>query len=1238
MKKSLKFITALLIFCVFAAIFPPVGLAEGGTVHNIPSKTDLYDYLQKSSVEDGDILQCADGVLVAASHGIDDPWIIDKSITIEGGTLTIGTGGILLGADVTFRNTELHFTKPICNAIVANGYTLTLDGVKAGSSGKVFNVFCGTLVPNSKQTFNVPPIGDSNEVIIQGNTNLRSGNTTVVGESNIYAGSLSLGSMSPDTDEAGKSNDFAGNPTIRVEGCANASTPLGTIYAGGAQQRNLYQVDAEKPILRDADQYTVDGTVTIIGTNAVPAVNGEGATATNVVYQGDGNLASKTFEDISSLSVETGQLVLENGSWFRKGGELILGADARLDLKKFASTNLDSIDSYQSDGGFLLLDQNQTWTTDAQVSGTTKIAIDSLSANRENSMKLPKAGHTYISAPNSSAGDFRLLPNLAQPNMTLEKDANGNWIATLPAQAASKLVSLAPENVQVTGEKTEIMIPLNPIYTGTELRLEDLLSVIQINVNGQQAQFTEDLDSPEYSYYTAEGLQLFIGDYGNGKGESFAICNEKDPYNVPVPNGIYTIQITVPGGEHTESGKDVTASCTLTVGDNAPAIKSIPVPTANAGLKWTGNMQTGVNAGTGYTLSGDFQATAVGTYTATAKLETGYQWTGGDTGDKIIRWSIAKADGPAAPSNLSAVAPASENSFDGQIIGTTSGMEYAEKPDFSDALDCGDGSTTGLAAGIYYVRVKETTTCEPGAYTMITVPAAGAPTVTGISVNSTTHKTEYKVGDSLDVTGLTINVAYSDNTTKTISVTADMVGGFDSRQAAESQILTITYEGQTATYAIRITASEQPGDHVHVWESAWNSNVSHHWHDCAASDCTVKDSYAAHTAGGWVVDQPATSTQSGERYRSCIVCGYEMNRETIPATGSKSSSKKRYTTVKNSDGSTTSTSTDRITGTVTETTRRPDGSKTVVETKKDGTIITTDTKKDGSIFKTVAWPDGTTETTSKWADGLTVTVQENLYGDEATVRIPAKLAEESSAGVALPLPPLSGENASITVHTGVKRLLPVEIPIYGNEATTVACLVNDNGSETIVKTAVLSGGKITVSLPDGATVRILDNRKYFQDVQDHWARTAIDFVAARELFFGTSAGTFDPDASMSRAMLMTVLAQLDGADTSGPVYQKSVEWAVAQGISDGGNPDSQVTREQFVAMLHRYAGNPAADQGLRFSDAEHVNIYAQEAIRWAVENGIISGYEDGSFGPQGQTTRAEAATMLTRYVKYLNQL
>ena len=126
---------------------------------------------------------------------------------------------------------------------------------------------------------------------------------------------------------------------------------------------------------------------------------------------------------------------------------------------------------------------------------------------------------------------------------------------------------------------------------------------------------------------------------------------------------------------------------------------------------------------------------------------------------------------------------------------------------------------------------------------------------------------------------------------------------------------------------------------------------------------------------------------------------------------------------------------------------------------------------------------------------------------------------------------------------------------------------------------------------------------------------------------------------MTRAMLTVVLARLDGMDISGrSAYKEGISWAVDKGISDGQDPGSQVTREQFITMLYRYAGSPAvADAQLPFRDASSISSYARDAVFWAVENGILNGFEDGSLRPKGSATRAQAASLLTRYVQYLNQ-
>lgn len=1318
-------------FCVLAATFPPVGLAA-------EEKSGYFDL--KAAVENAQpesTITLPGDAEIAAEAGA-PPWIIGKNVTIDGkgNTVFVRALGILLDADVTFQNIKISLeVTEGRNAIIANGHHLTLDNVTATNLS--VNIFCGALEKASGDNFSVPGPGDAGAVTIKGNTALQ-GTSNIMGPANIYAGSLSIGSFLGDPGEEGDGvpTTFSGNVSIDIRGSAGTGS-LGTIYAGGGQNRKPQGASTGKVITPNPDKYRVDGTVTITGTNALPNVNGEGATATEVVYTGNGNEDTKTLEALSSLSVESGKLVLTGDSYLQNDGTLSLKSGAKLDLR-----NVNTVPSLDGNEGFLFLRGNQTLFISGPVTGTTKVAIGGTASGDAASSSAATAGHPYISAPYSTDGNFRLLPYSMQPDMTLVWDANGIWTATDGSSGGDEnlVQDFSFDETAITAKAgEEATFPLTVTGTTSAPTYLDHIP-LNINVNDYPCNRTSSQWEDETIYtYTSRNNEFTMEITGNELGVSIdSTCSP----------GTYTIRIIVPK-DYTAGGKSLFKDATLTVTDGGgtpdPGPKSIPVPTANTGLRWTGSEQTGVNEGEGYTLSGTSKATAVGNYTATATLETGYQWADGSQDAKNIPWSIAKALGPAAPAGLAGVAPSAAGAADGEITGTTFAMEYAASASFTGAQTCGDPKTTGLAAGTYYVRLKETPTHEAGAHTPITVPAPGAAVVTGILVNSTTHKTEYRVGDDLDVKDLTIEVSYSDGTPQTVPVTAGMVTGFDSTQAVESQTLTILYEGKTATYTVKIAAVEQPGgtkyqvevnnagtggsgggsyaegdtvtvragsksgflfsswqptgvtlsnrfspeiqfimpandvvllvtwklddgstppvpSHTHAWGTGWKSSATHHWHDCSASGCPITDNsqksgYAAHTAGDWVVDRPATSSQSGTRHKSCTVCGYELVRETLPATGggssgggssgggsssggsSSSGSSNTTTTEKNPDGSTTSTNTNKTTGTVTETTRRPDGSKLVVETKKDGTVTTTDTAKDGSTVKTVSRPDGTSETTVKRADGLTASVRESGGGARADVRLPAKVVQESQdGGVALPIPALPGENTSITIHTGSVRLVPVEIPVRGNAATTVAYLVNGDGSEAMIKTAFLSGGEMTVRVPNGATVRLRDNGKSFQDTRGHWAEDAIAFSAARELFSGKTATSFAPDAPMSRAMLMTVLSRLDGVDAAGgSAYETGMAWAVAQGISDGRNPEGQVTREQFVAMLHRYAGSPAAtDRELRFSDTEAVSAYAREAARWAVENGILSGYGDGSFAPKGKATRAQAATMLTRYIEYLN--
>jgi hypothetical protein len=178
---------------------------------------------------------------------------------------------------------------------------------------------------------------------------------------------------------------------------------------------------------------------------------------------------------------------------------------------------------------------------------------------------------------------------------------------------------------------------------------------------------------------------------------------------------------------------------------------------------------------------------------------------------------------------------------------------------------------------------------------------------------------------------------------------------------------------------------------------------------------------------------------------------------------------------------------------------------------------------------------------------------------------------------------------------------------------------------------------VQLAVSGDTTVKIIDNTKSFNDVTEtYWGKDGITFVSARGIFNGTGDAVFSPKGYMTRQMVMTVLARLDGVDTSGtPWYEKGMAWAVENGISDGTNGKANVTREQLVTMLYRYAGEPETEGSLdAFPDAGTVSAYARNAMAWAVENGIING-NNGNLDPKGYATRAQVAAIIMRYCNYL---
>ena len=162
----------------------------------------------------------------------------------------------------------------------------------------------------------------------------------------------------------------------------------------------------------------------------------------------------------------------------------------------------------------------------------------------------------------------------------------------------------------------------------------------------------------------------------------------------------------------------------------------------------------------------------------------------------------------------------------------------------------------------------------------------------------------------------------------------------------------------------------------------------------------------------------------------------------------------------------------------------------------------------------------------------------------------------------------------------------------------------------------------------------------FTDVQEtDWFYEAVAYVQQKGLMTGTGEMAFSPGGAVTRAQVWTVLARLDGQDTTGgaPWYAPAQDWAVKTGVSDGTNPDGAVSREQLVTMLYRYAQNAGMDVSvggdtniLSYDNALDVAEWAVPAFQWACGAGVVSGTSDATLSPQDGATRAQLAAILMR--------
>ena len=1174
----------------------------------------LRKLINSDAVQDGDTIRLIGSCMVNDLNSNSAPWVINKRITITGDTLYLRSGGIVLGADVTFTDVNLSFANCVRNAIMANGYTLTLNNVSSEASTRRIHLLCGGLTGDVKLTDPIPQPGNNGKIIIQGSTSL----------GNLYAGSLS---------GDGQPNGFSGNAEIVI---ANGATgKMGDIYASGALETYIppnswFDQTEPAPPSADPEQFSVSGKVNIqLYNTSVLSVNGDTGipgNAPDITYYGK-ELPNEvvTLQNIASLTVQNGNLKPKSGSSFAdENASVSVSNQATLDLTNF-DPNL-TINNF-SGGGSLILGQTQTLNIQGDVTGSTRFGAGSINGFSGASQALT-AGHTYIRAPRSGPDSFILAEASDSPaRIKLVRNTNGDWVGTDASSGGNTDKTIVtsfqlPSQVTISTQTPDVeaLIPIQVEYSADTTYPS--LSAVPLTVLLDGMNLTRKEENGTYYYTNGIGdirLEIIQNDDNE---ENFWVTG----FSFALPDaGTYKFNITIPK-EYAINDTSMRATTTLTITNDAP-VTPPETPTLSSISVNSTNHKTVYQVGEPLDVTG---------LTIEALMSDGSSQTVPVTAGMVNGFNSA-----AAVAN--------------QVLTIT----Y-------------QGKTT-----TYTVTIQDNSTTPP-----VTPPEK--PTVSSIQVKSTAHKTVYQVGEPLDVTGLTIEALMSDGSTMISPVTAGMVSGFNSAAAVENQVLTITYQGKTTTYTISVQAPPEPPAktfRVTVQESyASNSGAGLYPKDELVRISAGSRSgyvFAGWTASGVTLENPSQADTSFRMPDHDVSVTARWSVYTPPSSGGSNGGSNGGNSNGNSGGSSNSspsytppqTATQQAVSSIqsarpgsTVNMNLPSG-KVVVEANVlknlAGRQVTLNVQT-GDIIWTIQGMDVPSGTSLNKLD-LSVDTKAAAVPD----RVVRSVAGTSrTAQFSLAHNGAFGFNAQLSMKTEKRNIGLWANLYYYNPASRA--LEFQHASQ------VDSAGRMSFPFQHASDyVVIFDKTKHktapsiawsnpFRDVaQGAWYYDSVAYVHQNGLFSGTSAASFSPNAVTTRGQIVSILYNLAGSPTvrsgntfrdvpSSAYYANAVEWAAAMGLTSGTGsglflPDAPVTREQLAVFLSQYAKQHGVELTgssslQRFSDYRSASNYAQPPLAWAVSQGLLSGFEDGSLRPRSPATRAQTASILRQLCELLSSL
>ena len=515
--------------------------------------------------------------LSKSAFSTDDAFVIDREVTITGngvGGLRLECSGIILGADVTFENMTFHVISPVRNAIIINGYGLTIENVSLVENAYVdtytLDIFCGAITDYTGS--NLLPTADDtfSQLLIKG--------TNTIG-GNIFAGSLS----DVGDGEADQENEYYGSVLIELEQDASG---FSNIYAHGARENRSGGHYNEW--LPSADLYRVYGRVDISSASNKP-VTIEGATGGSenamFIYEGDGsgNVYKPILNNMGSLELISLSSNVTHLEPIISQTDFPLLAVTQNTRLSFVNMGQEISATHLTGGGELVFKDTSQKLTLGKANGTTKIAVGGVDAAGTGSTGIISPGWNCITVEDTSdGGTFTLMPNSSQSNVILEEE-NGSWTTKIE-ESTARIQEITVEDMFAEKEGVEaVYIPVTVLYdTESDANFLGNIPMI-VTINGEETLSEWGVFGYEYSTgNTNSDIIMWVEPGDNANEEILYIVNCDETASVPV--GTYTFSLTIPAS-YTVSGQEKVISFVLTVEEEPTGTPTatptvVPSPTA----------------------------------------------------------------------------------------------------------------------------------------------------------------------------------------------------------------------------------------------------------------------------------------------------------------------------------------------------------------------------------------------------------------------------------------------------------------------------------------------------------------------------------------------------------------------------------------------------------------------------------------------------------------------------------